>query len=111
MVLLIRFAAFFATRAVRLSGLLAALLAFAAPALAADPKGYSVDIQSTGDDALDQAMHDSSLLVTLAEKAPTAPFALVARAKGDVERLETALHAYGFYQGHISIRIADRKLD
>ena len=111
MVLLIRFAAFFATRAVRLSGLLAALIAFAGPALAADPQGYSVDIQSTGDDALDQAMHDSSLLVTLAEKAPTAPFALVARAKGDVERLETALHAYGFYQGHISIRIADRKLD
>lgn len=111
MVLSTRFAAFFALRTVGLSGLFAALLAFAGPALAADPQGYEVDIQSTGVDDLDQALHDSSLLVTLSEKAPTGPFALVARAKGDVERLETALHAYGYYQGHIAIRISDRKLD
>jgi translocation and assembly module TamA len=111
MVLSTRFAAFFAVRTVRLLGLVAALLAFAGPAIAADPQGYSVDIQSTGDDGLDQALHDSSLLVSLAEKAPTGPFALVARAKGDVERLETALHAFGFYQGHIAIEIANRKLD
>jgi translocation and assembly module TamA len=111
MVLSTRLAVFFTKRAVGLSGLFAALLAFAGPALAADPQGYDVDIQSTGVGELDQALHDSSLLVTLAEKAPTGPFALVARAKGDVERLETALHAYGFYQGHIVIGIAGRKLD
>jgi len=107
MVLSIRFA----SRFVR-SALCGLLVAFAAvPARAADPQAYSVDIQTTGQDELDQALHDSSLLVSLAEKAPTGPFALVARAKGDVERLETALHAYGFYQGHIAILIAGRKLD
>lgn len=111
MVLSTRFAALFAPRFVGLCGLFAVLFAVAGPALAADPQGYEVDIKSTGVDDLDQALHDSSLLVTLAEKAPTGPFALVARAKGDVERLETALHAYGFYQGHVSIRIADRTLD
>src|SRR5690242_2783966 len=111
MVLSTRFAALFAARFVGLCGLFAVLLAVAGPAFAADPQGYEVDIQSTGVGDLDQALHDSSLLVSLAEKAPTGPFALVARAKGDVERLETALHAYGFYQGHIAIQIADRKLD
>jgi translocation and assembly module TamA len=111
MVLSTRFAAFFATRAVRLSGLFAALLAVAGPAFAADPQAYEVAIASTGVGELDRALHDSSLLVALAEKTPTGPFALVARGKGDVERLEAALHAYGFYQGHIVIRIADRTLD
>jgi translocation and assembly module TamA len=111
MVLSTRFAAFFATRAVRLSGLFAGLLAVAGPAFAADPQAYEVAIASTGVGELDRALHDSSLLVALAEKTPTGPFALVARGKGDVERLEAALHAYGFYQGHIVIRIADRTLD
>lgn len=79
-------------------------------ALAADPQPYSVEIASTGEGELDRALGDSSLLVTLAKKAPTGPFALVARAKGDVERLETALHAYGYYQGHIAIDIEDHAL-
>ncbi|HEY4125899.1 MAG TPA: autotransporter assembly complex family protein [Rhizomicrobium sp.] len=111
MVLSTRLAAFFATRAVWVPGLLATFLCAAGPAHAADPQAYTVDIQSTGQDGLDQALHDSSLLVTLRETAPAGPFALVARAKGDIERLETALHSYGYYQGHASIEIADRKID
>ncbi len=81
------------------------------PAGAADPQSYGVDIQSTGLGELDQALRDSSLLVALSQKAPTAPFALIARAKGDTGRLETALRAYGYYQGHISIEISGRKLN
>ncbi len=106
-----RLAAFFATRAVWAAAVFAAFLGFAGSCRAADPQGYSIDFQATGNDALDQAMKDSSLLVSLREKAPAGPFALVARAKGDVERLETALHAYGYYQGHAAIEIADRKID
>ncbi|HVP84405.1 MAG TPA: BamA/TamA family outer membrane protein [Rhizomicrobium sp.] len=111
MVLSARSAIRIAHCATRFCALLAVLSAFAGTARAADPQAYSVDIQSTGQDELDQALHDSSLLVTLAEKAPTGPFALVARAKGDVGRLETALQAYGYYQGHVAIEIAGRKLD
>ncbi len=106
-----RIAAFFAARAVWAAAVFAAFLGFAGSSWAADPQGYSVDFQATGNDALDQAMKDSSLLVSLREKAPAGPFALVARAKGDVERLETALHAYGYYQGHAAIAIVDRKID
>lgn len=111
MVLSTRFAAHFAPRAIGLCALLAAWTACSLPAGAADPQSYGVDIQSTGLGELDQALRDSSLLVALSQKAPTAPFALIARAKGDTGRLETALRAYGYYQGHISIEISGRKLN
>lgn len=89
----------------------AGVLGFAAAALAADPQPYTVDIADTGQAGLDQALADSALLVTLREQAPAGPFALVARARGDVERLRTALDSYGFYQGAIRIEIAGRGID
>ncbi|HTO41041.1 MAG TPA: BamA/TamA family outer membrane protein [Rhizomicrobium sp.] len=90
---------------------LAGVLAVAEPALAADPQPYTVDITPTEQDGLDQALADSALLVSLREQAPAGPFALVARARGDVERLRTALDSYGFYQGTIRIEIAGRGID
>ena len=42
---------------------------------AADPQPYTVSLDKTGNDALDQALHDSSNLVSLRESAPAGPFA------------------------------------
>ncbi len=81
------------------------------PAHAADPQPYDVAIASTGDGAVDRALHDSSTLVSLKTSAPVGPFALVTRAQGDVSRLETALHSFGYYDGHATIRIDGRALD
>ena len=61
--------------------------------------------------ALDAALHDSALLVSLRQTAPAGGFALVARAKGDIGRLQTALHSFGYYQGQATIEIAGHKLD
>ena len=89
---------------------IAGLAAGAGRAHAADPQPYSVDIAGTGHGGLDTALHDSALLVSLRERAPVSPFALIGRARGDIGRLETALTSFGYYQGHVEIRIAGRAL-
>jgi len=72
----------------------AAAVALAAPrSRAADPQPYTVSLEKTGNDALDQALHDSSNLVSLRETAPAGPFALVERARGDTGRFVAALHS------------------
>jgi translocation and assembly module TamA len=85
---------------------LCALLA-SGPTRAADPQPYSMAIDNTGSSTLNDALSETSLLMTLREKAPAGPFALIARAKGDVDRLLTTLHAYGFYSAHVTVTIAD----
>ena len=80
-------------------------------ARAADPQPYDVTIAPTGDGAIDGALRDSSTLVSLRTSAPVGPFALVTRAQGDAGRLETALHSFGYYDGHAAIRIDGRALD
>jgi translocation and assembly module TamA len=102
----------------RLTGLLVAVAMLALVAVlvgpatqAADPQPYTVSIDNTGNSALDQALHDSSMLVSLRESAPVAPFALIARAQEDVGRFETALHSFGFYKGRVDVRIAGHPLD
>ncbi len=84
--------------------LAAALLASVA-ARAADPQPYSIKLDSTGSDTVDDAMNTTSLLVTLRDKAPAGPFALVTRAKEDAGRLVTVLHSFGFYAAKVSILI------
>ncbi len=81
------------------------------PAHAADPQPYDVRIEPTGDSAIDGALHDSSTLISLRTSAPVGPFALVTRAQGDVGRLQTALHSFGYYDGKATIRIDGRPLD
>ncbi len=81
-----------------------------AAAVAADPQPYTVEIASSGDKALDQALHDSSNLVSLRE-APVGPFALVTRARDDQGRLESALNSYGHYAAQVAIQIAGRSPD
>lgn len=78
---------------------------------AANPLAYNVTIAPTGEAALDQAAHDSATLVSLHDTAPVGPFALVARARGDIDRLTAALHSYGHYDGTVAIAIVGRTLD
>ena len=84
---------------------------WAIPARAADPQPYAVTIKPTGDAALDAALHDSATLISLQKKAPVAAFALVGRARGDVGRLTTALHSYGYYLGSVSVSVDGLTLD
>jgi translocation and assembly module TamA len=80
-------------------------------ARAADPEAYTVTIAETADKALDDALKASSQLVTLQPAGPIAPFALVGRAQQDVERLETVLQGFGYYQGKVTIAIEGHPLD
>jgi len=78
---------------------------------AADPQPYDVHMSSTGDGDLDSTLRASSQLNTLRDKAPTSPFSLKIRARQDIERLDTVLQSFGYYQAAIAIKIAGRDLD
>ena len=78
---------------------------------AADPQPYTVDLASTDEPALDSALRASSVLLTLRDKAPVGPFALITRAREDRTRLETALTSFGYYGSKIAIDIAGRSIE
>ncbi len=91
---------------------LAACWLLAVPlAYAANPQPYKVDWVSSGSDAVDSMMKATSQLQTLRQTAPTDPFGLIARARGDVPRLVTVLHSFGYYDGAVTITIDGRGLD
>ena len=91
----------------RLQAALAALaLTLGSAVPAADTLSYSVAIAPTGDAAIDQVIADASLLVALRDGVPVGPFALVARAESDANRIETILRSFGYYDGLIRIRVA-----
>jgi translocation and assembly module TamA len=95
-----------------LLGVLIALIAVSTPpGRAADPQPYSVIIAPTGDSRLDAAVHDAATLISLRERVPVGPFALVARARADRDRFLTALHSFGYYNGIATITVAGRPLD
>jgi translocation and assembly module TamA len=88
-----------------------AIVAFAAPrAEAADPQPYTVDLGKTGNDALDQALHDASNLLSLEKSAPAGPFALIERARQDDDRFVDVLHSFAYYKGSVDITIAGHSL-
>jgi translocation and assembly module TamA len=92
--------------------LAAAALTAATPlARAADPQAYTVAISPTNDAALDAALHDSASLISLNEKAPVGPFALVTRARDDQARLKAALGSFGHYDGTVAITILGKRID
>ena len=65
--------------------LLLVLIAAGAPfARADDPQRYSVEIAGAGSAQIDQTLRASAQLVTLADKVPVPPFALVQRAREDI---------------------------
>ena len=92
--------------------LLLVLIAAGAPfARADDPQRYSVDISGTGSAQIDQTLRASAQLVTLADKVPVPPFALVQRAREDIPRLRTVLDSFGYYQNNVVVTVAGRDLE
>ena len=87
------------------------LLTWTGEAWSADPQPYAVTLKPTGNAALDQALHDASQLVSLREKAPVGPFALVARAREDAGRFQTALSSFGYYKATATLTIDGHPLD
>jgi len=87
------------------------LIAIAPAARAADPQPYTVSIASTGNDDLDTTLNDSAQLVTLQGKGRIPPFALVERARSDVQRLKTALDSFGYYDAKLTIAIDGHDVD
>ena len=79
-------------------------------AWAADPQPYKVNIAGTGASDIDTVLRSSSQLVTLQDKVPVPPFALVQRAQADVARLQTALDSFGYYLNGVAIKIAGHAL-
>jgi translocation and assembly module TamA len=80
-------------------------------AKAADPQPYKVTIQGSGIGEIDAALRSSSQLVSLQDKVPVPPFALVQRARADIPRFQTALDSFGYYLNSVSIKIAGHPLD
>jgi translocation and assembly module TamA len=100
------------TRTLRRYAALAAVMGLMQPAaFAADPQPYDVKLTPTGDTAIDAALKDSSSLDGLQKTAPVGPFALVTRAQGDLDRLQTALHSFGYYDAHAKIDIDGHAAD
>ena len=94
---------------VRLLGAVA--LAFAGAVWAADPQPYSLSIAPTGDDSLDATLKASSQLESLRDTAAVGPFALIGRAREDIDRLKTVLESFGYYQARLSVTILGRPIE
>jgi translocation and assembly module TamA len=94
----------------RFLGVLALLLCTATLVHAADPQAYRVEFASTGDSALDGTLKATSELQSLRSSAPVSPFGLIARARGDIDRLKTVLESYGYYQSSILVTIEGQPL-
>jgi len=92
---------------------LALLLAccLATAAYAADPQSYKVEMASAGNGDMNATLKATSELMTLRTSAPVGPFALIGRARSDLDRLKTVLESYGYYQSYVSITIDDLPLD
>jgi translocation and assembly module TamA len=80
-------------------------------ARAANPQPYKVDWTSSGEKGIDSTMKLTSQLETLRTTAPVDPFGLIARARGDVNRLQTVLQSFGYYDGSVDIKINGMALD
>lgn len=102
-----------ARSAFRLAPVLLAFVALLAPPIghASDPQSYAVTFASSGNRDLDAALKGSAQLEALRGKGPVGPFALIGRAQQDIERLQTVLQGYGYYQGHVRITVNGRELD
>lgn len=80
-------------------------------ARAADPQTYRVQLVSTGLSDLDSTAKATSQLQALRKSAPVNPFGLIARARGDVDRLLIVLQSFGYYAGSVVITINGLGLD
>lgn len=78
---------------------------------AADGVAYAVTIKPTGIAEIDAPATQSAELVQLREKAPVGGFALIARARGDIRRLDDVLNSQGYYDGSVTVSIDGRSID
>jgi translocation and assembly module TamA len=93
-------------------GVLLVLAATLAPlAMAASPQTYRVQFVPTDNGDLDSTIKATSQLQQLRNSAPVNPYGLIARARGDVDRLKTVLESFGYYDGTVSITIEGLALD
>jgi translocation and assembly module TamA len=98
-------------RIARICVLIAMTLGTMLTARAADPQSYRVDLDSTGDGAMDATLRATSELLSLRDSAPVSPFGLIARARGEVERLKSVVESYGYYQSAVNITIEEMGLN
>jgi translocation and assembly module TamA len=91
--------------------LLVAAIAPTAPARAADPQPYRVQLAPVGNGAIDATLKAASQLEALRGSTPVGPFGLIARARADAPRLKTVLESFGYYQSTVTITIDDKALD
>ena len=66
---------------------------------------------STDDSSRDDTLKATSDLISLRKSAPVGPFALIGRARSDLDRLKTVLESDGYYQSYVAITIDDLPLD
>jgi translocation and assembly module TamA len=66
---------------------------------------------STPDSDMNATLKATSDLMTLRTSAPVGPFALIGRARSDMDRLKTVLESYGYYQSNVAITIDGLALD
>ncbi|HEX3401333.1 MAG TPA: autotransporter assembly complex family protein [Acetobacteraceae bacterium] len=91
--------------------LLAVLMVCSPSAFAADPQPYEVTLEPTGNTALDTALKDASQLISLQKTAPVGPFALVTRAREDLNRFQQAQNSFGYYKAKVTLTIDGKPLD
>ena len=78
---------------------------------AADPQTYKVNIGSTANGDLDDTLRATSELLSLRTTAPVSPFGLIARARGEIDRLKTVLESFGYYQSAVLVKIDEKLLN
>lgn len=80
-------------------------------AQAANPQPYRIAWSSSANHNIDSIMKATSELQTLRATAPVTPYELIARARGDISRLQTVLKSFGYYQNTVAISIDGLALD
>ncbi|MGH8150204.1 MAG: autotransporter assembly complex protein TamA [Steroidobacteraceae bacterium] len=91
-------------RCARLALLACAALASLCAHAAASPP-YTVELAPTGIAKLDSTLNATSQLLALRKSPPASPYGLVARARGDRDRLKTVLESFGYYASSVSISV------
>lgn len=78
----------------------------AAEAASDEPRiAYAASLTGVEDPALLDVLRASSQLLALSDKPPATTVGLRRRAEDDIERLRTALHSEGYYDGQIDLDI------
>ena len=90
---------------------LAGLVLAVAGGVACADVAYETVLPAVEDETLAEALEGSSNLIALADRLPPTGIGLIRRAAGDVDRLNAALRAFGYYDGSITVTIAGQPLD